>query len=240
MTVSTSLPDRAAQRGRARRRSRLRATLVVLVMLGLLAASGWLVLGSSALGVRTVQVTGTERLTAVQVREQAAIAPGTPLARVDTDAVARRLRSLPPVRQVEVVRRWPRTVEIAVRERTPAAVQARGSSWVLVDRSGVAFAMVSRRPDGLPLVSAPVDAGRPAMRAALDVLDVLPVPVRDQVRQVRAADAEHVTMRLSRGRTVLWGSTERSDRKAAVLAVLLSRKASVYDVSAPDTPTTRK
>jgi cell division protein FtsQ len=119
-------------------------------------------------------------------------------------------------------------------------VQARGTSWVLVDRGGVAFATEQRRPAGLPLVSAPVDAGAPALRAALDVLDTLPPAVRDQVRQLRAASREQVSMRLSKGRTVVWGSTERSDRKAAVLAVLLSRKASVYDVSAPDTPTTRK
>lgn len=240
MTVSTSLPERAAERGRARRRSRLRVAVAWLGAVAVLAAAGWLVLGSRALGVTTVRVTGTDRLTAAEVRAQAGIERGTPLARLDTTEVARRLRALPPVRQVEVARDWPRTVEIVVTERTPAAVQARGSSWALVDRGGVAFATERRRPADLPVVSAPVDAGRAALRATLDVLEVLPVPVRDQVRQVRAADAEHVTMRLSRGRTVLWGSTERSERKAAVLAVLLSRKASVYDVSAPDTPTTRK
>ena len=72
------------------------------------------------------------------------------------------------------------------------------------------------------------------------MLDALPAEVRRQVREVRAAGLESVTLRLSRGRSVMWGSTERGDRKADVLAVLLSRKASVYDVSAPDTPTTRK
>jgi len=240
VSVSTSLPHRAAERGRARRRSRLRVVLVLALVAGLVAAAGWLVLGSSALGVEHVQVTGVDRLTPGEVRDGAGIEPGTPLARVDTAEVARRLSSLAPVREVEVMRRWPRTVEITVRERTPAAVQARGTSWVLVDRSGVAFATQERRPAGLPLVSAPVDAGAPALRAALDVLDALPIDVRDAVRQVRAASREHVTMRLTKDRTVVWGSPERSDRKAAVLAVLLSRKASVYDVSAPDTPTTRK
>jgi len=204
------------------------------------AASGWLVLGSSVLGVAEVEVTGEARLSARQVTEQAAIRPGTPLARLDTAAVAARLTALPVVARVEVVRRWPRTVQIRVRERTAAAVQPRGSTWSLVDRSGVVFATVARRPKGLPVVSAPVDAGPSALRAALDVLDAVPVRVSDQVRQVRAADSDHVTMRLSRGRTVLWGSTERAARKASVLAVLLTQKASVYDVSAPDTPTTRK
>ena len=102
------------------------------------------------------------------------------------------------------------------------------------------FDQVDRRPRGLPLVSAPVDAGAPALRAALDVIDVLPPAVAADVRQVRAASPDDVRLQLSKDRTVVWGSAERSARKAAVLAVLLTRRASVYDVSAPDAPTTTK
>ena len=129
------------------------------------------------------------------------------------------------MRAVEVTRHWPRTVEIRVHERVAAAVQARGPAYMLVDRTGVAFAPVDRRPAGLPLVSAPVDAGAPALRAALDVLEELPAAVRDQVRQVRAASREDVQILLSHHRTVLWGSVDRGARKAAVLAVLVTRKA---------------
>ena len=239
MTVTTELGGRLAERGRARRRTRLTVTLSVTTLLALLGLAGWLLLGTGVLGVHDVAVTGTSRLDPAEVRSVAAIDAGTPLARLDTGAVADRLRRLPVVRTVDVERSWPRSVTIRVRERTAAAVQARGPAYVLVDREGVAFAPVQRRPAGLPLVSAPVDAGPPALRAALDVLDQLTGPVRDQVRQVRAATAEQVELRLTRGRTVLWGSTERGARKAAVLAVLISRKAQVYDVSAPDSPTTR-
>ena len=160
----------------------------------LLGLAGWLLLGTGVLGVHDVQVTGTSRLDPAEVRSVAAIEAGTPLARLDTGAVADRLRRLPVVRTVDVERSWPRGVTIRVRERTAAAVQARGPAYVLVDREGVAFAPVQRRPAGLPLVSAPVDAGPPALRAALDVLDQLTGPVRDQVRQVRAATAEQVEL----------------------------------------------
>jgi len=240
VSLSTSLPDRAAERGRARRRTRLRVAAGAVVVGGLLAAAGWLVLGSGALGVERVRVTGVDRLAVGEVAARADIAPGTPLARLDTGAVARRLTTLAAVRDVEVLRRWPRTVEIAVRERVPAAVQPAGSDWVLVDRTGVAFATEARRPAGLPVVTAATREGRRGLRAGLDVVDALPPSVRQKVRTVHVASAEEVTLRLSRGRTVVWGSPERGERKAAVLAVLLGRKASVYDVSAPDTPTTRK
>ena len=236
--VSTSMPERVAERDRSRRRTRLVVGLCLVVAASLVAATGWLMLGSSVFGVETVDVTGIARLGPDQVRDQAAIEAGTPLARLDTDGIVERVRELPAVRAVEVTRDWPSTVVIRVTEREAAAVQARGRDWALVDRTGVVFGTAARRPHGLPRVSAPVTEGAAALRATLDVLDALPVPVRDQVREVRAASLERVTLRLSRGRTVEWGSAERSERKAAVLTVLLSRKARVYDVSAPDSPTT--
>jgi cell division protein FtsQ len=240
VAVTTDLQGRLAARGRGRRRTRLAVTLSLTTVLVLAGVAGWLLLGTAVLGVRQVEVTGTSRLDPAMVRSVAGIAAGTPLARLDTGAIAARLARLPVVAGVEVQRRWPRTVTIRVRERQAAAVQASGPSYELVDRVGVAFATVSRRPAGLPLVSAPVDAGAPALRAALDVLEALPAVVRGQVQQVRATSAEEVEVRLSRGRTVLWGSPDRGARKAAVLGVLISRKARVYDVSAPDAPTTRK
>jgi cell division protein FtsQ len=236
--VSTSMPERVAERDRSRRRTRLVVGLSLVVAASLVAGTGWMVLGSSVFGVETVDVTGISRLGPDQVRDQAAIERGTPLARLDTEGIVDRVGDLPAVLAVEVTRDWPSTVVIRVTERVPAAAQARGRDWALVDRTGVVFGTVARRPRDLPRVSAPVTEGAPALRATLDVLDALPAPVREQVREVRAASLERVTLRLTRGRTVEWGSAERPERKAAVLTVLLTRKAKVYDVSAPDSPTT--
>ncbi len=238
--VSTAMPQRVAERGRVRRRTRLVVMATVVTLALLAGATGWLVLGSSVLGARAVEVVGESRLTADEVVARAEVPTGTPLARLDTGAIADRVAGLAPVLRVSVDRDWPSTVRITVVERTAAAVKARGTGWVLVDRSGVAFDTVDKRPRGLPKISAPVDEGPAALRATLDVLETLTPAVRDQVREVRAAGLEQVTLQLRRGRTVEWGSVERSDRKAAVLAVLLSRKAKVYDVTAPDSPTTRR
>jgi cell division protein FtsQ len=240
VTVGTDWDARLAARGGARRRTRLAVTSTVVLVLAVAGVAGWLLLGTGVLGVRDVRVTGTSLLDPAEIRSVAAIRAGAPLATLDTGSVAARLARLPAVRAVEVTRHWPRTVEIRVHERQAAAVQARGPAYVLVDRTGVAFAPVDRRPAGLPLVSAPVDAGAPALRAALDVLEQLPAAVRDEVRQVRAASREDVEILLSHRRTVLWGSVDRGARKAAVLAVLVTRNAAIYDVSAPDAPTTRK
>ena len=241
MTVSTRLPTLAAERVRRRRWSRLRTLLLVLGLAALAALAGWVFFGTGVFGVSTVTVTGTSRVSVAQVADLAAIRSGTPLARVDTSAVAARVSTLPAVAAVDVRRDWPRAIRVVVHERVPAAVRAQGTGYVLVDRGGVVFDTVERKPDGLPVVSAPVDAGAPALKAALDVLEAVPDDVRAKVRSVRAADVDDVTLRLTRGRTVVWGSTERSERKGAVLAVLMTRKhADVIDVSTPDAPVTRR
>ena len=240
MSVSTRSAARFAGRVRDRRWSRLRTVLVALALCVAGGCSAWVLLGTSLLGVASVRVEGAGRVSQAEVLAAAAIPTGHPLASLDTAAVAARVEQLPPVRSVVVRRAWPRGVSIVVHERVPAAVRVRGDGFVLVDRDGVAFADVASRPQDLPLVTAPIGAGAPALRAALDVLESVPVPVRDQVRTVRAASAEDVRLSLTKGRTVLWGAPDRGSRKGAVLVVLLSRKAKVYDVSAPDAPTTRK
>ena len=224
----------------ARRRRRLRTAGVLLGVSAVGAVLGWVLLGSGLLGVARVEVVGAGRVPEAQVLRAADVRPGTPMLRVDTAGAARRVLALRPVRAAQVDRVWPRLVRITVRERVAAAVAPRGSGWALVDRTGVDFASVAGRPRGLPVVSAPVDQGPRALRATLDVLDALSPGVRAQVRQVRAASTDRITLQLTRGRSVEWGSAGRSARKAAVLQVLLTRKARVYDVSAPDMPTTSR
>jgi cell division protein FtsQ len=242
--VTTNLADRMTvrlrERGRRHRPSRITVVLMVLGAGLVLGFAGWLLFFSSVFGVAHVQVQGNTQAGQADIVAAAKIPRGTPLARLNTAAVAARVESIPAVAGVDVRRDWPRGVTIVVRERVAAAVRERGTGFVLVDRTGVVFDQVDKRPKQLPLVSAPVSAGPPALRAALDALDAVPVAIRDEVRSVRAASTEEVTLQLTRGRTVIWGDTGLGARKGAVLAVLLTRKADVYDVSVPDAPTTRK
>jgi cell division protein FtsQ len=242
--VTTNLADRTTQRlrqpGDRRRLSRTAAVLVALGTAVLLGAGAWLLLVSSVFGVARLQVQGNAQVGLADIVDAAKIPRGTPLARLDTVAVAARVASIPAVRSVDVRRDWPRGVTIVVQERVAAAVRERGTGFVLVDRTGVVFDQVDTRPRHLPLVSAPVSAGPPALRAALDALDAVPSSVRGQVRSVRAASPDEITLQLTRGRTVIWGDTGLGSRKGAVLAVLLTRRAQVYDVSVPDAPTTRR
>ncbi|HEV7871827.1 MAG TPA: FtsQ-type POTRA domain-containing protein [Modestobacter sp.] len=232
-----------------RRRSRRhvdprRRLLIALAVTALLVgAIAWVVLGSSLLAVRTVQVDGTRGLSDQVVVEAARIAVGTPLVRVDTAAAAARVADLPQVASVEVTRGWPRTVVVTVVERTPVAVVTDGGTRRLVDAKGMVFDTITGDP---PAGVVPLDVADPgpddaATTAALGALTALPGDVRAQVTGVAARTGDDVTLTLTDGRSVLWGSAAQTERKADVLGAVLAQiesgaldPAGTVDVSTPD------
>jgi cell division protein FtsQ len=203
----------------------------------------WLVFGSPLLAVRTVQVDGASALTAEQVVGAAGIGTGTPLVRVDTAAAAARVARLPQVAAVEVTRGWPQTVVVTLVERVPVAVVEDAGSRSLVDRDGVLYDTITGDPPSgvVPLTVTDPGPDDAATTAALGALTSLPRDVRDQVTGVAATSADDVTLTLTDGRTVLWGSADKTDRKSRVLDGLLDQieagtlePAGTLDVSTPD------
>jgi cell division protein FtsQ len=227
------LEARARAQRSVRRRQALHRVRLALVILLPLVAVGWMVLFSTWLSLDRVEVTGVSRLQASSVRTAAEVALGTPLARVDTGAVERRVAALPPVERVAVRRTWPGTLTVAVTERTAAAAVVEDGSVTLVDASGVPFATEPQLPPGL--VRLEVDAPGPqddATRAALDVHRTLPEALRSRVAAVRAPSAAGVVLVLADGRQVVWGRPGGTATKAAAALALLSRPGTVLDVSA--------
>lgn len=204
------------------------------------AAATWLVAFSPVLGVRSVEVNGAHQVSAAQVRAAAGIRPGTPLVRLDTAAVMRRLQALPEIASARLHRSLPGKVVIDVSERVAVGALSSGGKYVLVDRSGVQFRTVSTPPKSLPTFVVPTGARARATGAALArVAAALPADLRARVGSIQALGPDTITLLLTDRRVVRWGSAERSAEKARVLAVLLARPASEFDVADPDQPFTR-
>lgn len=213
--------------------------VVVAVAVG---TTGWFLVNSSVFALRYVTVQGTSRLTPTEVLNAASVRQGTSLVRLDPGAVAHRVERLPQVAEAMVSRHWPHGLLIHVIERTPAAVVVSGGHVQLLDASGVAFASVASAPPGLVKVdvAAPVPgAGVAAARTAMRVLAELPSVVRARVSSVTARSDDLVSVKLTDGTTVIWGSAADAATKAAVLRTLMRRSAQVYDVSTPSVAVTR-
>jgi len=218
-----------------------RNAFFAVLAVALLAVAAWAVLGSSLLAVRHVQVTGNHLVPAAEVRAVAQIRTGTPLARVNTGAAARRVEQIGPVLSATVSRSWPNTIVIRITERTPAlAVALAGGGYALIDPHGVVVRSAAHPPAGMPLLTTPptVLRGSPGIMAAATVLRHLPAALRTLVRSVSAvsastASASAVTLHLAHGITVVWGGPGQAARKTEVLDSLLRTHARYYDVSDP-------
>jgi cell division protein FtsQ len=219
-----------------------KAAFFALTALTIVIVAVWALLGSSLLVVRSVRVTGSGAVPAAEVIRAAGIAPGTPLARVNTAAVARRVEQITQIQSAQVSRRWPDSVVIAVTDRTPALAVLSGSGFALIDKFGVVVRYAASRPPGMAMLSpAPRLAslrGSPAVLAAVTVLGELPPQFRSAVTAVTAAAPDAVTLHLQGGITVVWGGTSRPTAKAAELRILIGTGARFYDLSDPDTAVT--
>lgn len=250
MSLRTEYPSGAAasssaarfrERELANRRRPWRRVFAVLVAVTVVAVLVWVLGWSSILGVSKVEVSGATGAEASAVAELVDVPIGTPLARVDTDAAAARVRERITVAEVSVRRAWPSTLAVDIVLRTPAIVVRNPQGQLEVaDAEGVSFGVVKAAPKGVPVVKAVGAKGatREALQSALALLNALPSDLSSQVSGITVSSANLVTFTLGK-RTVVWGSGADSERKVAILTALLPTKAKVIDVSAPETPVTR-
>jgi cell division protein FtsQ len=221
-------------------RSRRRWPYPVALAVLLLGALVWVVGFTGVLGVRTVSVTGVRNLSAADIEAAAGVRTGSPLSRVDTGAVADRVRAIPGVERVAVTRSWPATLRIAITERRGIAYAVVGGVPWTVDASGVRFQQLPHPPASLPLLAVrDAGPGDPTTAAALSALTALSPALRARIQAVAADTPDSVTLTLRDHRTVVWGGTADAAAKARVLPALLTRDGTVYDVSTPTVVTVR-
>ncbi len=234
--VRAAVPASVRRFARRARRRRFRSALPWLLAFVVLATAGvftGILYGTGVFGVARVRVVGTTDLD--QVRLFAAVRPGTPLARVDTGAVARRVEAAGPFRKATVRRSWPTTLVVHVWPRIAvAAVPLVGSYGLLAD-DGVVFAQ-ALAADGLPLmqVADPAPADETTIDA-LSVLRALSPPLRDPLVRLVADAPARIRLELSGGRVVVWGDSTENAAKVRVATMLLASpgNAKTFDVSAP-------
>ncbi len=224
-------------------RDRWKAAFFGVACAALLAGVAWALLGSSLLVVRSVRTIGPGHIPRSQVLAAAGIRLGTPLIRIDTGAVARRVERITQVQVARVTRSWPDAVVIWTKRRTAEFAVPGGGGYALMDRFGVVLGRAASPPPGLVVLKSPGGPasglrGNRAVLSAGTVLLRLPGWLRHKVVAVRAAWPAGATLVLRGGVTVVWGSPARTAAKARAVAILLPTGATYYDVSDPVTAVT--
>lgn len=235
--------ERRIEVQREAERRRVRVALIsasVFVLAGL----AYLVVESPALDVDRVRVTGAGHVDPDDVRRVAAVGSGQALLRVDTGAVADRVAELPWIADVRVVREFPATLRIDVREYDAVAYARRsnGEAALLaadgrvvadvdVPPPGVIEVLGMRRPPAVNGIVSPPDAP--------GAVTLMP---EELARRVVAIDlaGDGVALDLDNGAEIRLGTLDDLEAKgAAALAVLRQVDGTPFvyiDVQVPDSP----
>jgi cell division protein FtsQ len=252
-----AIDPRIRQRRVAIRRSQGRRRLLwvegvlgALVLVGVvvaLAHTAWF-------GAQAISITGTHPHTPESVIVDASgLQHHPPLISVDPGAVAKRVEALPFIATAQVRRHWPDGVQIAVTERVPVVQMAGpGTSWSLLDGygrtlqveparlPGVVVYIVHTATAGIP----PAKVGGslpPSAGPGLEVSRTLPPAFVAQVVSVTVAADGSISMALSSGITVMFGTdADRIAKYKDVASILASgtlHATSVIDVTVPESPT---
>lgn len=223
---------RFTQRSRRRRLIWLCALGAVVLLIG-----GSVVAAYSPLfAVEKITVVGASTLDAGAVEAALGDQLGTPLALVGESEVKAALIAFPLIETYALEAKPPHDLVVRIVERTPIGVIESGAGFTLVDAAGVALSTTEDRPEGQPLIAVASGIESDAFESVGLVVRSLPDDVRAIVTDVSASTLDDVTLQLSTGLTVVWGSAQLSVEKARTLssAMLANPNARSIDVSSPD------
>ncbi|GAB3561967.1 hypothetical protein GCM10027405_14500 [Arthrobacter alkaliphilus] len=229
-------------KGRKRRRTVLTAlAIIVALVAGIIVAAIY----SPVLAVRKVTVDGTKLLQAASVQKALEPVKGKPLPQINDAEIAGLLKPLVQVRSVSTEARPPSELLVHIVERVPVALVKSGDNYSLVDVDGVQLGSTADPASvALPRIDGQ-GANQNLFRAITAVLATLPADVLAKMASASASSPDAVELKLTDGKTVVWGNADEKELKARVLEALLKAPAnpkvpvSVYDVSAPRHPFTK-
>jgi len=223
---------RFTQRSRRRRIVWLSSIGAVVLLIGGSVAAAY----SPLFAVQKITVVGAASVDPAAIEAALGDQIGTPLALVDTSEVKAALLAFPLIETYSLEARPPHDLTVRIVERTPVGVIRSDAGYTLVDAAGVALSTTAEPPAGQPLIEVEGGVDSTAFRGAGLVVRSLPSDVRALLTGVRATTPDDVTLTLSTGLTVVWGSAEKSAFKAVTLSAAMAENpdAASIDVTSPD------
>lgn len=205
-----------------------------------------LVFFSPLLATQNIRVQGASLLDAQEVKSRLSSLEGVPMTRISQEQVASLIGQESLLYGVSLQAQPPHDLLVILHERVPVALIQEGDSFLLVDNEGVTLGKLGSRDEAkLPLLEGgPELLEQPAFATVTQVLASLPTSVLSDLDKAQADSASTITLTMTDGTMVVWGTPEESDLKAKVLLQLMDSvgsevKVETYDVSSPLIPTVK-
>lgn len=257
--TSVRLGDMARNERTARRREGGRRAFavigVVVALVCALCVAGLALGNSAAFAIKNVEVTGAEHLTESDMNALAPIPAGATLFNLDVDALERSILRDAWVRDVQIKRKFPSAIEIAVAEREIGAVVEVLSAdaktvqpWAIASDGTWLMAIPDQESEIAQSISPKIyeDAAAvlhitdvpyglsPEMGAyctdgnvsnALAIVGGMTTSLADQVKTVSATDAESTLLTLENGVEIAFGTADNIRDKERICLEIMEENA---------------
>jgi cell division septal protein FtsQ len=218
-------------------------TLAIATILILFGAGSYLLGWSSLLTVKQIEINGAPTLISEKtIAKSLNLSLGDKLARVDSRALANRLKANDWIESADISRNWINgKVVIDLQPRTPVALYtAPGKPQVALDASGASFQLMGQVPAGLPKVSSSSVASG---LIAIEVFTEMPKEFSEGIERLTAVSPTNILIDgkfSDRTMQIVWGDGEDLSLKIKVITALLelpeNKSIRLIDVTAPHAP----
>ncbi|MEG1397263.1 MAG: FtsQ-type POTRA domain-containing protein [Raoultibacter sp.] len=238
-------------RAQANYRRYVQRVVIVLVIVSVLIAAGIGVYSSPLFAITNVTVKGVEHLTTNEMTQLASVPATTTLVRVDSAGIKGRLMQNAWVKDASINRIFPDTLELAITERSIAAVaqvsvdNAQSVQNWAISSDGVWLMSIPAQDseegkatspqvyldaaEALSIIDVPYGVSPKVGAActdasilnALKVIDGMTTSLKDQVKCVSATGGESTTLTLDSGVQIAFGTSEDIREKERVCLQLI-------------------
>lgn len=201
--------------------------LFVLVLL----IAGFIFVNSTYLNVGKVVVEGNKYMTTDEVYRIAEIPEPINILKLSTSDIRERLKRDLRVSEVNVIRKFPSTIIINVKERQPLAYVASGYGFVEIDSQGVILAAYRNlKQINVPMITgARIDndyvgdtVQHQEIRLVLDYLSQLDEPILNQISEVHLQSNGNLTAYTLKSCQIRIGKADRISDKAKLTNEILN------------------
>lgn len=206
-------------------------TLLVLVCV-------YLFLHSSIFNISKVTVSGNQKVSSDEITALAGITPGENLLKIDRQLVERSVKIHPMIKNAQMIRHLPHTLEIKIQERTSWAVIPYEDLFLLIDDEGHCLDKLNKLPDSnIPIITMDklperVNLGQAINQPAIKMIGTVWKSFNPQERQSISQfhflnKPNSLLIYTLEGTEVRYGTLERVDEKAANFTEALKIEASL-------------
>jgi len=212
----------------AKRKQKFRIVLLLFTAL----ISVYLFLHSSIFRIRSIEVSGNNRVNSEEVLALAGLAAGTNIFAFEESSVIKTLELHPIIKNVEVKRKLNMSVAIQVVERQVWAIIPYGELFLCIDDQGVCFDKLNMTPiDNCPLITLQTPPEYVSLGQAVNiqatnmisqVWNAIPAEQRPYISEFHYVnDDGTLKIYTVKGTEVRFGNLERLDEKAKTFAQVI-------------------